>query len=130
MRRMLYGPYAPFFAFEVVVGLLIPFLMLVRKTWRARVAIVAAASALAVVGIYVHRLNIVLNGLSYPLIDLPPGVSTGRFDPTTSSFLTMYFYMPSPVEWLIVVGVLAFGALIFTFAVMLLPMRESAGARH
>jgi len=127
MRRMLYGPYAPFFAFEVVVGLAIPFVMLVRKSWRARVAVVAAASALAIVGIYVHRLNIVLNGLSFPLVDLPPGVAIGDYAPLTSSFATSSFYMPSLVEWLIVAGVLAFGGLLFTLAAVVLPLRESPG---
>ena len=129
-RRMLTGPYAPFFAFEVVVGLVVPFVILARRRWRASTLVVGGASLLAIAGILVHRLNIVLNGLSYPLIDLPPGVSRGRFDPATSSFLTTYFYMPSPVEWLIVVGVLAFGGLVFTFAVMLLPMREPAAGHH
>jgi len=32
--------------------------------------------------------------------------------------------MPSLVEWLIVGGVLAFGALLFTAAVLALPMQE------
>jgi molybdopterin-containing oxidoreductase family membrane subunit len=127
MRRMIYGPYAPFFAFEIVVGLVVPFLMVVRRGWRARVAVVATASVLAVVGIYVHRLNIVLNGLSFPLVDLPPGLAKGDYAPLTSSFSTSYFYMPSLVEWLIVAGVLAFGALVLTLAALVLPLRERPG---
>lgn len=128
IRRMLAGPYAPFFAFEVVVGLVIPFAIVTRKAWRARVAVVATASVLAVVGIYVHRLNIVLNGLSYPLVDLPPGVASGDYAPLASSFATSYFYMPSLVEWLIVAGVLAFGGLVFTLAALVLPLREGSGS--
>lgn len=37
-----------------------------------------------------------------------------------------HWYVPTIVEWLVVVGILAFGALLFTFAVAFLPMRESA----
>lgn len=32
--------------------------------------------------------------------------------------------MPTAVEWLVVAGVLAFGALVFTAAVLILPMQE------
>ena len=32
--------------------------------------------------------------------------------------------MPTLVEWLVVSGVLAFGALVFTVAVIVLPMQE------
>jgi Ni/Fe-hydrogenase subunit HybB-like protein len=35
-----------------------------------------------------------------------------------------YWYVPTVVEWLIVIGVLAFGALLFTAAVIALPMQE------
>jgi len=35
-----------------------------------------------------------------------------------------YWYVPTMVEWLIVGGVLAFGALVFTVAVIVLPMQE------
>jgi Ni/Fe-hydrogenase subunit HybB-like protein len=35
-----------------------------------------------------------------------------------------YWYVPTIVEWLIVFGVLAFGAFLFTLAVRYLPMQE------
>ena len=125
IRRMLAGPYAPLFLFEVVVGLLVPFLVLARRRLRASPAIVATMSILAIIGILVHRLNIVLNGLSYPLVEFPPGLSIGEYTPGQPSFITSYWYAPSLVEWLIVLGVLAFGALVFTLAALVLPLRES-----
>ncbi len=125
IRRMLAGSYAPLFLFEVVVGLLVPFLVLARRRLRASPAIVATMSILAIIGILVHRLNIVLNGLSYPLIEFPPGLSIGEYTPGQPSFITSYWYAPSLVEWLIVLGVLAFGALVFTLAALVLPLRES-----
>jgi molybdopterin-containing oxidoreductase family membrane subunit len=85
---------------------------------------VVAAAAIGIVGIFVHRLNLVLNGLSSPNIGLPPGLPVGVEQGGGSSFLTSYWYVPTIVEWIIVLGVLAFGALIFTLAVRYLPMQE------
>jgi molybdopterin-containing oxidoreductase family membrane subunit len=122
--RMLTGPYAPLFLFEVGVGLVIPFVILAVRRLRRDPRWVAAAAAIGIVGIFVHRLNLVLNGLSYPNIGLPPGVPVG-VEQGGSSFLTSYWYVPTLVEWVIVSGVLAFGALLFTLAVRYLPMQEA-----
>ena len=121
--RMLSGPYLPLFLFEVVIGLGLPFLILAVRPLRRRPAWVAAASAICIVGIFVHRLNLVLNGLSFPNIDLPPGLPVG-LPQAGSSFATSYWYVPTAIEWLVVTGVLAFGALLFTIAVLHLPVQE------
>jgi len=121
--RMLSGPYLPLFLFEVVIGLGVPFLILAVRPLRRRPAWVAAAAAIGIVGIFVHRLNLVLNGLSFPNIDLPPGLPVG-LPQAGSSFATSYWYVPTVIEWLVVTGVLAFGALLFTIAVLHLPMQE------
>ena len=125
-RRLLYGPYAPFFWFEVLVGLAVPFVLLAVPRWRRSVPLVAVASALAVAGILIHRVNIVLNGLSYVTVPYPPGVSVGTAQPQgTTSFLMHLFYRPSLIEYLVAAGVLCFGALVFTLAAWILPMREA-----
>ena len=72
-RRLLTGPYAGFFWFEVVAGLAVPFVLLAVPRLRANRRWVAVASALAVAGILIHRVNIVLNGLSYATVPYPPG---------------------------------------------------------
>jgi Ni/Fe-hydrogenase subunit HybB-like protein len=36
-----------------------------------------------------------------------------------------YWYVPTAIEWIIVAGLLAFGALIFTISVLILPMQEA-----
>ncbi|HEY6057190.1 MAG TPA: NrfD/PsrC family molybdoenzyme membrane anchor subunit [Candidatus Limnocylindrales bacterium] len=124
--RLVAGPYAPLFAFEVVVGLGLPFVLLAVRPLRTRVPVVALASVVAIVGIFVHRLNIVLNGLSYPPIGLPPGVPIGIAPAAGSTaFAESYWYVPSLVEWLVVGGVLAFGGLVFTVATLILPLREA-----
>ncbi len=127
VARLVVGPYSPFFWFEVIVGLAIPFVLLAVRRFRMDVRLVALASVLAVVGIFVHRLNIVLNGLSYVTVPYPPGVSIGTPQPPgMNSFSLSLFYIPSIVEWLVTIGVLSFGALVFTIAVLVLPMREKA----
>jgi molybdopterin-containing oxidoreductase family membrane subunit len=84
---------------------------------------VAVVGGIGFVGIFVHRLNLILNGLSYPNIALPPGLPVGMAQ-NASSFATSYWYVPTIVEWLIVAGVLAFGAFLLTFAVRFLPIQE------
>ena len=72
-----------------------------------------------------HRLNLLLNGLSYVPIPLPPGVAIGASQGDAArSFAAYHWYVPTVIEWLIVVGVLAFGALLFTLAAIYLPLRE------
>jgi molybdopterin-containing oxidoreductase family membrane subunit len=122
--RMLVGPYAPLFWFEIGVGLLLPFVILAVRPLRRNPAWVATAAGIGIVGIFVHRLNLVLNGLSYANIQLPPGLPIGTDQGGATSFATSYWYVPTLVEWLIVSGVLAFGALVFTVAVIVLPMQE------
>jgi molybdopterin-containing oxidoreductase family membrane subunit len=127
IARLLVGPYAPLFWIEVLVGLGVPFLILAVRRTRSSPRWVALASGIAVVGIFIHRLNLILNGLSYAPIGIEPGVSIGVWQGSTaSSFAMSYWYVPTIVEYLIVLGVLAFGALLFTLAVAFLPMRESA----
>ena len=77
------------------------------------------------VGILIHRLNIVLNGLWYVTVPYPPGVSIGTAQPQgVTSFALHLFYRPSLIEYLVALGVLCFGALVFTLAAWILPLRE------
>ena len=124
ISRMLTGPYAPLFWFEAVVGLVVPFVILAIRRLRYDPRWVALASGLGIVGIFVHRLGLVLNGLSYVPIGLPPGVSIGISQAGGSAFAETYWYVPTLVETLIVAGILAFGALLFTVAAAILPMQE------
>ena len=104
--------------------------LLVRAAGRRSPVTVAVASGLAVVGIFIHRLNLLLNGLSYVPIALPPGVGIGTPQTGATSFAMYHWYVPTTVEWLSVLGVLAFGALLFTVATLVLPLREHAAEAH
>jgi molybdopterin-containing oxidoreductase family membrane subunit len=129
VHRMLTGPYAPLFWFEAIVGLGVPFAILVVRRNRHSTMWVGIASVIAIVGIFVHRLNLLLNGLSFPPIGMPPGVSIGVAQGAGASFAESYWYAPTIVEWLIVGGVLAFGALLLTLAALVLPLDEH-GPHH
>jgi len=124
IHRLLTGPYAPIFWFEALVGLAVPFGILVVRRLRADPRWVAAAAGIAILGIWVHRLNLLLNGLSYLPVGMAPGVSIGDAAGSTTSFAVSYWYAPTLVEWLIVAGILAGGALLFTLAAMFLPLQE------
>jgi molybdopterin-containing oxidoreductase family membrane subunit len=131
IARMLVGPYAPLFWVEAAVGLGIPFVILARRPTRSRPLWVGVAAVVAILGIFVHRLNLILNGLSYAPIGIEPGVSIGVWQgPTSASFAMSHWYVPTIVEWLVVGGILAFGALLFTAAVAWLPLREAADHRE
>jgi molybdopterin-containing oxidoreductase family membrane subunit len=124
VHRLLTGPYAPIFWFEAGIGLLIPFLILARKRWRSDARWVAVAAGIAIVGIWVHRLNLLLNGLSYLPVGMAPGVSVGDPAGAPTSFAVSYWYVPTGIEWLIVAGIVAGGALLVTLAAMFLPLQE------
>jgi molybdopterin-containing oxidoreductase family membrane subunit len=126
-RRLLTGPYAGFFWFEVLAGLAVPFVLLAIPRLRADPRWVAVASAFAVAGILIHRVNIVLNGLSYATVPYPPGVSIGTAQPAgQTSFALSYFYHPALIEYLVAGGVICLGALVFTLLAWKLPLREGA----
>ena len=131
ITRLVVGPYAPLFWTEAIVGLVVPFVILAVSRTRRRPELVALAAGLAIAGIFVHRLNLLLNGLSFVPIPLPPGVAIGASQADAArSFATYHWYVPTIVEWLVVLGVLAFGALLFTLAVLVLPLREHLVEEH
>jgi molybdopterin-containing oxidoreductase family membrane subunit len=124
IHRLLVGPYAPIFWFEALVGLAIPFAILVVRRLRTDPRWVALAAGIVIVGIWVHRLNLLLNGLSYLPVGIPPGVSVGDTGGAVGSFATSYWYVPTIIEWLIVLGILAGGTLLVTLAAVFLPLQE------
>jgi len=126
VHQLFTGRYAPGFAVEVVVGLVIPFVLLAVAAWRRRPQVVALASVLALIGIFVHRANLIVIGLGKDPIALPPGTPLGTPQANGSSFATSSVYFPSIWEFLIVIGIVALAALLFTLAVRYLPLREKS----
>jgi molybdopterin-containing oxidoreductase family membrane subunit len=104
------------FWLEWVVGGVIPFLLLTVPGWRRRRRrwALGASAALVLVGVYAFRVELVVGGLLKPLLSLAPGVSLGSFTAGTSSFQVTGTYHPMWVEYSIVVGLMAFLALLIT----------------
>ena len=124
VHQLFTGRYAPGFAVEIVVGLVIPFVLLAVAAWRRRPQIVVLASVLALIGIFVHRANLIVIGLGKDPIALAPGTPLGIPQANGSSFATSSVYFPSIWEFLIVIGIVALSALVFTLAVRYLPLKE------
>jgi dimethyl sulfoxide reductase membrane subunit len=125
-RQLLTGKYAGGFWLEVIIGLVIPFLMLLFARWRAHRWVVVAASAMALVGIFAHRANIIVIGLGKAPMQLAPGTSLGTPASDGSSFAVNSVYFPSGWEFLIVIGALALATLLFTLALRYLPLKEDS----
>jgi len=126
VHQLFTGRYAPGFAVEIVVGLVIPFVLLAVAAWRRRPRVVVIASVLALIGIFVHRANLIVIGLGKDPIALPPGTPLGTPQANGSSFAASSVYFPSVWEFLIVLGIVALAALLFTLAVRYLPLKEKS----
>jgi dimethyl sulfoxide reductase membrane subunit len=128
VHQLFSGRYAPGFGVEVIVGLVIPFVLLAVAAWRRRPKVVVVASVLALIGIFVHRANLIVIGLGKDPIALPPGTPLGTPQANGSSFAVSSVYFPSAWEFLIVLGIVALSALLFTLAVRYLPLKEKTQA--
>jgi molybdopterin-containing oxidoreductase family membrane subunit len=89
IRLLVAGPTAIIFWFQVVAGLLIPLALL-------RIGSLTAAGILAVLGVLAEKVWLLAVGQAQPWLDLPQGS-----------------YLPSWVEGLAVLGVIAIGWLIY-----------------
>jgi len=106
-KNLMFGVYAPLFWFDLFAGLIIPWLILWR--FRRSVPAIGTAAVLVLVGVLAERANIVIPPLlNRALLPYPQG-----------------FYMPTWVEFSIVFGLYALGALIFSVLAKLFPLTEA-----
>ena len=102
---VLFGRLAVLFWPEVVFGLAVPFFVFARPALRARRGWLVAASAMALLGVFFKRVNILMPGMFEPLVGLAPGIPGGRPGQT---FSPDQIYVPTWVEWGILLGIAAF----------------------
>jgi molybdopterin-containing oxidoreductase family membrane subunit len=124
-HQLLTGRYAAGFYFEVIGGLVVPFVLLLFARWRAHLSVIAVASVLALLGIFVHRANIIVIGLGHAPMQLAPGTPLGTPATDGSSFAVNSVYFPSGWEFLIVIGALALATMLFTLAIRYVPLEKS-----
>src|SRR5690606_11647298 len=104
---LLAGPYALFFWTEVLLGMVVPFVLLVVPATRRSIPWIGVAAVLAMAGVFLKRLNIILPSFRQLNLDYAPGVSLGRYLGFVSPFTNGPVYVPTLVEIAITIGVLA-----------------------
>ncbi len=128
LALMAFGPTAPFFWFEVIAGLLIPFCILVFARSRQKTGLVLLASVLVILGVFCKRCWLLLTSFIVPNVDGASGITLGTLTAQQGG-MDMWAlggsYAPTWAEVVIVAGVAALGVLAF----ILLSRKLLAGAK-
>ena len=127
LALMTSGPTAPFFWFEIVCGLAIPFCILVFSRNRQKTGLVLFASALVVLGVFCNRCWLLLTSFFEPNISGANGITLGTQAAQQSGaniWTLTGTYAPTWPEIVIVIAVFALGVLAFmVMCSKLLPKR-------
>ncbi len=106
------GATAPFFWFEVLGGLLVPFLLLASAKRRQRTSVVVAASALVMAGVLCKRVWLLFTSFTMTNVYGAPGISSGSTAARGADGFGMWAltgsYVPTPVEVAVVIAVVSF----------------------
>lgn len=117
------GATAPFFWFEIIGGLLIPFLLLASAKRRKNTVLVVLASAFVMFGVFCKRVWLLFTSFAMTNMYGAPGISSGSTIARNSTGADMWSlagsYMPTIVEALIVAAVVCF----CVFAIALLSKK-------
>lgn len=115
VEAVLTGTYAwSFWLFQVAIGMVIPFLILINPRLSSRPNWVGAAGAMIAVGFVVVRINTVLPAFVAPQLE---GLQFAFFDSRLS-----YDYFPSATEWFVAVFVGSIVLGLFYLGYRLLPL--------
>ena len=110
---MLTGPTAPFFWFEVVCGLLMPFLILVFAKNRENTALVVASSVLVMAGVFAKRTWLLVTSFLEFNVNGPITLGTKAAQASRDAmWASVGSYAPTLPETLIAIGVVACGVAI------------------
>jgi dimethyl sulfoxide reductase membrane subunit len=126
LNEMLKGSMAPYFWGEVILGFVIPLAILLFKKNREKTGLVIFSSVLIIIGVFFKRVWLVLTSFIHPNVAGAPGITLGSYVPSESpnvfpDFWTLHGqYAPSFIELTIAVGMIAFGALLFTILTRLI----------
>jgi molybdopterin-containing oxidoreductase family membrane subunit len=133
MAALLTGSSAPLFWGEIVLGIAVPFVLLVTAKQRRSVPIVVAASVLVVAGVFLKRAWLLLTSFVNFNVAGAPGVTFGRADASSDAsgfgiWTNLGGYAPTGIEIAIAVGVAALAALIYVLLAPRLFKGAGAGA--
>jgi dimethyl sulfoxide reductase membrane subunit len=130
LNEMLKGSMAPFFWGEVILGFVIPLAILLFKKNREKTGLVIFSSVLIIIGVFFKRVWLLLTSFIHPHVEGAPGITLGYYAPSESpnvfpDFWTLHGqYAPSFTELTIAVGMIAFGALLFTILSRMILMDQ------
>lgn len=115
LSQMLGGATAPFFWFEIIGGLLVPFLVLAASKNREKRGLVALAAVLVVLGVACKRVWLLFTSFIVPNVYGAPGIAGGSAAARDGGDVwgLLGTYAPTLPEALIVVGVISLGVLAF-----------------
>ena len=117
LALMTSGPTSPFFWFEIVGGLVVPFLVLVFAKNRQSAVLINVACVLIVVGVFCKRVWLLFTAFIVPNVMGAPGIISGSSEAAhatgTASFAVLSSYAPTPIEILVVAGVISLVILAF-----------------
>jgi molybdopterin-containing oxidoreductase family membrane subunit len=116
LAEMATGRTAPFFWFEVLGGLLLPFLLLVFSKNREKTGVVVFASVMVVLGVCCKRLWLLFTSFVYPNVDGANGITLGSQTAQADPFAMWSIvgtYAPTGVELMIALGTISLGVLAF-----------------
>ena len=114
LRVMTSGATAPYFWFEIVCGLIIPFIILCRPKMREKKATIVTAGVLVILGVLCKRIWLLLTAFIAPFANGSEVVPGYKMIADAGSFgAAGTFYAPTGTEIAIVCGVLALGVLAF-----------------
>lgn len=107
------GATAPFFWFEIIAGLLIPFCILVFAANRQKTGLVIGASVLVILGVFCKRLWLLLTSFVNFNVDGPITVGNQAIQQGAGMWTMAGSYAPTLPEICIAVGVVSAGIVIF-----------------
>ena len=117
LSHMTGGATAPFFWFEMIGGLLVPFVLMAIPANRTKTGMVVLASILVVLGVAAKRIWLLLTSFITPNVAGAPGISLGTGGAIANGGSDMWAtagaYAPTLPEVMIVIGVVSLGALAF-----------------
>lgn len=115
LSQMFFGVTAPFFWIEIIVGVLVPFVLMVFAKNRQKTGLIVFSSACVVVGVFCKRIWLLLTSFIKPNTYGAPGLIDGTSAHASGMdvWTAASAYAPSWVEYLVLLGVIALGTLAF-----------------
>jgi dimethyl sulfoxide reductase membrane subunit len=125
LEMLLGGRLAPLFWAQIGLGVLLPFAIYATPKLRVHTPLVVAAAVLSILGVFAKRVNILMPGMYEPQVSMAPGIPLGR---PGQGFGIDNLYVPTWVEYGVVIGITAFAATLITIGVRrwVVPREEAA----